>query len=60
MESEEQEKTGDRWSDNRQSIEGEINIKKRDADGVMDTGLTPSKPRSWKDCLMGKGLQINE
>ncbi|MBA0586311.1 hypothetical protein Gorai_017055, partial [Gossypium raimondii] len=26
----------------------------------METNLAPNKPRSWKDCLMGTGLQIND
>ncbi|MBA0798803.1 hypothetical protein Gohar_009361 [Gossypium harknessii] len=49
-----------RRSDNRQSKEGVVNIQERDANVVMETNLAPNKPRSWKDCLIGTGLQIND
>ncbi|MBA0558235.1 hypothetical protein Golob_015263 [Gossypium lobatum] len=60
MEFEEQDKTEDGQSDSRQPKGGVANNQEGGADVVMEAVLVLDRHRSWKDRLMGIGLQIDD
>ncbi|MBA0629084.1 hypothetical protein Godav_023696 [Gossypium davidsonii] len=60
MESEEREQTESDRSDSRLPIGGEANPKDGAIDVAMKVVLTPDRPRSWKDRLIGTGLRADD